>query len=215
MEAEGNYRRTGGLFQTLDGAPAQALVVLGLALTLFAPLIPGFKRDRVVSAQVALERAERLSEMELDDFRQTQEREARGAQQTDPAAPPDDLSRRTDDRDRALEAKREEIRRRYNIPEKRRAAVEAQASAAGSFWYLVLRWIGHLLLVLGLLVLTLQSDGARQMILLVVLLVVLFSALSGVQLGFQASGNLGGGPRDEPSDFMRDSLPGPSPRPTP
>lgn len=210
MEAEGTYRElprrraSGGLFQMLDGAPAQALVILGLAITLFAPLIPGFKRDRVVSAQVSLERAERLSEMELDELRQQQDRDATRAQQADPSATPDE---------RALDAKREEIRRRYNIAEKRRALVEAQASAAGSFWYLVLRWIGHLLLILGLLVLTLLSEGARQIILLVVLLVVLFSALSGVNLGFQASGNLGSPTRDEPSDFPRDS--GPAPRATP
>lgn len=214
MEPESSYRRGGGIFQMLDGAPAQALVVLGLALTLFAPLVPGFKRDRVVSAQVALERAERLTEIELDDFRQAQEREAGGAQ-PDASGSFEDAGRRSEERDRALAAKRDEVRRRYDIPGRRRALIDAQAAAAGSFWYLVLRWIGHLLLILGLLVLTLLSEGARQKILLVVLLVVLFSALSGVNVGFQASGNLGGAARDEPADLLRDTTPGPTPRPTP
>ena len=214
MEEESTYRRTGGLFQMLDGPPAQALVILGLALTLFAPLIPGFKRDRVISAQVAMERAERLAEMDLDDFRQAQEREA-NAQQANQSGSFEDASRLSGEREKALDAKREEIRRRYDIQGKRRALIDAQASAAGSFWYLVLRWIGHLLLVLGLLILTLMSDGARQKILLIILLVVLFSALSGISLGFQASGNLGSGPRDEPADIMRDITPGPTPRPTP
>jgi hypothetical protein len=48
-------------------------------------------------------------------------------------------------------------------------------------------------------VLTIQSDGLRQKILLVVLLVVMISALSGVNLDFQAHGSLG----DSPSPPVR------------
>lgn len=94
-------------------------------------------------------------------------------------------------RKQALEKRLEELDKKYDAIGPRRAVVEAQTSMAGTRSHLVIGWLGRLLLLLGLLVLTLQSEGLRQKVALIVLLVVMFSALSGVNLGFQAQGNLG------------------------
>jgi hypothetical protein len=50
------------------------------------------------------------------------------------------------------------------------------------------------MLLIGLLVMTLESDGMKQKVALAVLMVVLFSALSGVNVNFVAAGSLGDSP---------------------
>lgn len=94
-------------------------------------------------------------------------------------------------RKEALEKKQEQLDKTYDAIGPRRAVVEAQTSVAGTRSHLVIGWLGRLLLLLGLLVMTVQSEGVRQKVILIVLLVVMFSALSGVNLGFQAQGHLG------------------------
>lgn len=91
-------------------------------------------------------------------------------------------------RKEALEKKQEELDKKYDAIGPRRAIVEAQTAVAGTRSHLVIGWLGRLLLLLGLLVLTVQSEGVRQKVILIVLLVVMFSALSGVNPGFQAQG---------------------------
>jgi len=91
----------------------------------------------------------------------------------------------------ALEKKQEELDKKYDAIGPRRAVVEAQTAVAGTRSHLVIGWLGRLLLLLGLLVMTVQSEGVRQKVILIVLLVVMFSAISGVNLGFQAQGHLG------------------------
>jgi hypothetical protein len=98
-------------------------------------------------------------------------------------------------RKRALEKKQEELDNTYETITPRREIAEATTAVAGTRSHLVIGWLGRLLLLLGLLILTLRSDGLRQKVLLIVLLVVMFSALSGVNLDFLAQGRLGEPPR--------------------
>lgn len=157
------------LLALLNGTPAQALIVLGLALTLLAPILSAFRYAEVDSARARYEMSEGLVELDLRKHRQQES--AFGI---------------------SLEKKKEELESAYGTDQLKRALLQAQASAAGMRWHLVIGWLGRLFLLVGLLTLTLLSEGMRQKILLVVLLVVMFSSLSGVNLDFSAQGRMGG-----------------------
>ncbi|MGH9801588.1 MAG: hypothetical protein ACRD82_14590, partial [Blastocatellia bacterium] len=103
----------------------------------------------------------------------------------------EERKKRADERQKVLDQKREELQKQFDIVSRKRDVLTAQASASGMRWPTVLAWLGRLMLLVGLLVLTIQSEGLRQKVVLTVLLVVLFVALSGVNLNFNAQGNLG------------------------
>jgi hypothetical protein len=213
---EGMERTNKGLFPVLDGTPAHALIILGLTLILFAPLIPSFKLAKAASARLESEQADALIELDLADLKRDQEKEraeeARLEQESITRAPapgtPEEFAKRQEElqkrqaerqkhedaRKDALDRKQEELKKKYDPVTLRRAVLTTQASVAGMRWHLVLAWLGRVALIVGLLVLTIQSEDLRQKILLVVLLVVLISALSGVNLDFQAHGSLGDSP---------------------
>lgn len=219
-------RPKGALFAKLDGAPAHWLIIAGLALTLFAPLIPSFKLAEVESSRVALEQVNALIELDLDEFKRTQEEQSKkdeeeskkdaeeaskdfqaktSASAEDQTAllgeiekreaarvkRAEDRKKRADESKKALDQKREGLIKQYDTVSLRRALLDAQASASGMRWPAALAWLGRVMLLVGLLVLTLQSEGLRQKVALTVLLVVLFVALSGVNLNFNAQGHLG------------------------
>jgi cation transport ATPase len=203
-----------GLFEELNGAPSQALIVAGLMLVLAAPLLPNFKSARVAEAQTELSQVDTLIEIDLYPLKQTQERERKedveGAardnaapinyslgpaeiqrQQQERQARQDKRQARERDRQKALDDKTEELKKKYDSNERKRDLMEAQVASSGVRWHLVLFFLGNLMLLIGLLVLTLESEGARQKVALVILLVVMFSALSGISLNFLATGSLG------------------------
>jgi hypothetical protein len=66
-----------GLFARLDGTPAHLLIIAGLALRLCAPLIPSFKLAEVAGARVASDQAEALIQLDLEEFKRTQEPEVK------------------------------------------------------------------------------------------------------------------------------------------
>jgi len=203
------------IFARLDGTPAHVLIIAGLALTLLTPLIPNFKLAEVASARVASDQAESLIELDLDELKRAQEAERKKEKEqseqedrarfTSATQPPEEFQKQQQERQkreaerqkleterqRALEQKQEELRKQYDTTSRKRALLDAQTSAAGMRWHLVLGWLGSVMLLVGLLTLTIQSEGARQKVLLVILLVVMFSALSGVNLNFLARGSLG------------------------
>jgi len=203
-----------GLFSRLNGPPAQMLIIGGVVLVLLAPLIPSFKTARVVRAQTALEQVSALIEVDVEPLRRTQLREEKddvAEAQRDRATPldyslgPEDVQRqqqarqaramareqRERQREKALEDKLEELKTKHDANDRKRSLLVAQTSAAGMRWHLFLLFLGNAMLLVGLLVLTLESDGPRQKVLLVILLVIMFSALSGVNLTFFTSGTLG------------------------
>jgi hypothetical protein len=203
-----------GVFAWLGGPPAQGLIVVGLVLVLGAPLIPSFKSARVARAQMELNQVDNLMELDLDDLKRAQDRErkedqdaverenstpidySQGAegvqkQQQERMAAREKRQARERERQKVFDEKREELKKKYDSNARKRALIEAQVAASGMSWHLALSVLGNLLLLIGLLVLTLESTGPRQIIALVILLVVLFSALSGVSLNFLAAGSLG------------------------
>ena len=201
-----------GLFAKLDGTPAHVLIIAGLALTLFAPLIPNFKIAGVASARMEADQADALIELDLADLKREQDKErkeelrqAQGNEISFVGLTPEEMQKRQEEarkrdadrqkreeaRQKTLEQKQEDLKKKYDNVVLKRAVLAAQSSAAGMHWHLVLSWLGRLALLAGLLVLTIQSEGPRQKVLLVVLLVVMFSSLSGVNLDFLARGNLG------------------------
>ena len=203
-----------GVFAKLGGAPAQILIIVGLVFVLAAPLIPNFKSARVARAQTEFAQVDTLMELDLDDLTRTQERERKEdadaaqresttsinyslgpeeiqRQQQERAAAQEKRQERERDRQKVFEDKKEELKKKYDSNARKRALVEAQVAASGMRWHLVLLFLGNAMLLIGLLVLTLESDGMRQKVALIVLLVVLFSALSGVSLNFLAAGSMG------------------------
>jgi hypothetical protein len=203
-----------GVFAKLGGAPAQILIIVGLVFVLAAPLIPRFKSARVARAQTEFTQVDTLMELDLDDLKRTQDRERKAdsdAAQRENAAPinyslpAEEVQKQQQERQAAqqkrqeketerqkvFDDKKEELKKKYDSNARKRAFVEAQVAASGMRWHLVLLFLGNAMLLIGLLILTLESDGMRQKVALIILLVVLFSALSGVSLNFLAAGNLG------------------------
>lgn len=196
----------------LNFALAQLVIVVGLVLVLVAPLIPIFKTARVSRAQTELNQMDTLMQLDLDDLKRSQDRErkedsdaaerenstplnyALGAdevqkQQKQRLANQHKRQEKERDRQRALDDKQEELKQKYDANARKRALVEAQVAASGMRWHRVLAVFGYLLLLIGLLAITLESDGMRQKVALIILLVVLFSALSGIN--FVVAGSLG------------------------
>ena len=95
------------------------------------------------------------------------------------------------ERQKVFDDKREELKKKYDANARKRDLLEAQAAASGGWSHQVLLFLGNVLLLVGLLVVTLQSTGVTQKIALIILLVVMFSALSGVNLTFLTAGSMG------------------------
>jgi len=197
-------------FSRLDGPTAQILIISGLILVLFAPLIPSFKTARVARAQMEFSQVDTLMEVDLQELVRVQERETKddqAAAQRDRTTPLNySLGReevekqqqqrqaaetarqeREIARQKALEDKTEELKKKYDATDRKRALLDAQISATGMRWHLLLLVIGNAMLLIGLIVLTLESNGPRQKVLLVILVVVMFSALPGVGINFLGS----------------------------
>jgi DNA repair exonuclease SbcCD ATPase subunit len=253
-----------GLFDMLDGVPAHALVIIGLALALLVPMIQAIKEAGRKGALAEIEQGQKLIDLEVLRFKDEKAKEgdvrakkataeqekssadrdlesARQAltrlrdRQSSPAPSPDfstgmtlpqpptpEEIRKAEDDVKAAERKvdrtkaevekaegelkqvmdqvtdtrtEEEVRRQardeYKLADRHKAFHEAEISAQGAVLPPIIGWLGRLMLILGLLVLTVQSTGLRQKILLFVLLIVMLSALSGFNLLFATQGNIG------------------------
>ena len=225
LEAKRDSR---GLFATIQGTPAHILIIVGLALTLLAPLILSFKGASLASSQAEFDQMKAQKELDLEEFKRDQgelrkkssevikhkeateerkpvpfdpslspeQRDAQQKQEQEKDRAIQELKKAVDekdkDREKALNEKKEELEKKYDTIAIKREIAEAQTAVAGTRSHLVLGWLGRLLLLVGLLVLMLQSEGLRQKVILIVLLVVMFSALSGVNLDFLAQGRMGG-----------------------
>jgi flagellar motor protein MotB len=204
-----------GVFSKLDGAPAQLMIILGLVLLLAVPMITSYRSSGMARAQTALNQVDSLSELDLDDLKRSQEKERKADQEAAEkenstplnyaTMPPEQIQQQQQQRQAAMEKrqerererqkvfddKREELKKKYDANARKRDLLVAQAAASGGWSHHVLLFLGNVLLLVGLLVVTLQSDGLRQKIALIILLVVMFSALSGVNLTFLTAGSMG------------------------
>ncbi len=175
------------LFAQLDGLIAQLLVIVGLTLVLFSPRVPQLQNLGVEAALGDQKIANARMNLDLEKFKQDNVPSDDELRET----PYQELATRQKEIRDSIKRKSIELRKAYRIDELNHEAAAAIPSAGGAKFALILRWLGRLALLLGLLVLTVQSEGMRQKVLLLVLLVVLFSSLSGVHLNFGASGQLG------------------------
>jgi ABC-type transport system involved in cytochrome bd biosynthesis fused ATPase/permease subunit len=156
------------LFSSLNGTPANLLVLIGLFLVLLAPVLPASAGAAADTADAKVERAKRMVDIELKRLEQAKE---------------EDFER---DKERA------ELEQRHGLQDLEFAALDARANAAGMRLHVFLNWIGRVLLLLGLLVLADRSEGMRQKVYLAVLILVLFGSLSGIDLNLQGAAHLGG-----------------------
>lgn len=186
---------TKDLFAKLEGTPAQILIILGLAFTLFAPVWVRLDNAHVAKAKAQLDQAGQIVEIEMDQFRKAQDAERKQLNQN-PAVTAEDRMKKEDEFRKATEAKQAELEKANDTTQLRRDLVDTQAAAAGARWYLVVGWLGRLMLLLGLLALTVTSEGLKQKVILVILLVAMFSSLSGVNLDFASIGHMGEYPAD-------------------
>ncbi len=186
---------TKDLFAKLEGTPAQILIVLGLALALFAPVWVRLDNAHVAKAKARLDQAGQIVEIEMDQLRKTQDAE-RKQMNENPAVTAEERMKKEDDFRKATEAKQTELEKANDTNQLKRGLVNAQAEAAGARWYLLVGWLGRLMLLLGLLALTVTSEGLKQKVILIILLVAMFSSLSGVNLDFASIGHMGEYPAD-------------------
>lgn len=187
------------IFQTLEGRPAQMLVVAGLALTLLTPLFPRIRHAAVERARSSYSNAEELIELEMEEIKREQEREGKennvalaGMTFEQQQASTQQRQQRAAELQRIADEKREELKKRYDRTKLKRQVLTAQNNASGMWWPGIIGWIGSVLLIIGLLTLTATTAGVTQKVFLVVLLLVLFSELSGVRVDFLAAGQMGG-----------------------
>jgi len=180
-----------GLFRLLDGPIAQAMVVVGLVAALAAPLIPDCTRARRDAAEAELEKAKALRELDLKEYNENEEKE-RAALAATPG--PAGLNLPTEEeREKKRKEFEAELDDKYDLAGHERDVAGARANAAGVRSHLYVHWIGRVLLIIGLLVLTLGATGTRQKVLIAVLLIVLFGSLTGIGLDVGARAHLGGG----------------------
>jgi hypothetical protein len=184
-----------GLFRLLDGVPAHAMVIIGLVGSLAAPLIPNCANAKREAAEAELEKAKALRELDLKEYTEDQEKKeaakAAGADVAMPVPPPDNAS--PEDPDKAKKAFEDSLDAKYDLAGHERDVAAARAAAAGVRSHLYVHWVGRVLLILGLLIMTLGATGTRQKVLVAVLLIVLFGSLTGVALDVGARASLGGG----------------------
>ncbi|HTM21461.1 MAG TPA: hypothetical protein VL172_13165 [Kofleriaceae bacterium] len=180
-----------GLFRLLDGVPAHAMVIIGLVAALAAPLIPSCASAKREAAEAELEKAKALRELDLKEYNDEQEKKdaAKAAGEVAPVPPP----ATPEDPDKERKAFEESLDAKYDLAGHERDVAGARAAAAGVRSHLYVHWIGRVLLILGLLIMTLGASGTRQKVLMAVLLIVLFGSLTGVALDVGARATLGGG----------------------
>ncbi|MBL0209308.1 MAG: hypothetical protein IPQ13_00095 [Holophagaceae bacterium] len=185
------------LFSRLYSGPAEWLIIVGLALTLFTHIIPSFKDGAVESARVRVETAEELMRLDMKMFERDQEAERRKLS-ADAAITPEDRQKQEQVLRDAADRMRKDLEQKNDTMVLQRDYLRAKASAAGSRIHLLFGWVGRLMLLAGLLAITFMSEGAKQKIVLVVLLVVLFSSLAGANLSILGAGQFG-----DSSDMVR------------
>ena len=177
-------------FSRLYAGPAEWLIIIGLALTLFIHIIPSFKDGAVESSRVRVETAEEMLRLDMKVFEREQETERRKLNSDSSLAPEDRQKKEQALRDSA-DRMRKDLEQKYDTIVLQREYLRAKASAAGTRIHILFGWLGRLLLISGLLAITFMSEGTKQKVVLVVLLVVLFSSLAGANLSILGAGQFG------------------------
>jgi TonB family protein len=167
------------LFAKLDGTPAQILIVLGLALALFVPMWRQYEEVGVSKAKARLDQAGQMVALEVEKFKKDQSADLKRLYESTTLTPEERLKKAEELR-KAAQAKQEELERTYDDTQLKRAWLLAQAKVVDTRWHDLLGWLGRLILVLGLLTLTIQSEGLKQKTLLIVLLVIMLGSLVSV-----------------------------------
>jgi ABC-type multidrug transport system fused ATPase/permease subunit len=178
------------LFSRLYAGPAEWLIIIGLALTLFTHIIPSFKDGALESARVRVETAEEMLRLDMKMFEREQEAERRKLN-ADPNLAPDERQKQEQAMKDSADRMRKDLEQKNDTMVLQRDYLRAKASAAGTRVHLLFGWTGRLLLLAGLLAITFMSEGTQQKVVLVVLLVVLFSSLAGANLSIFGGGQFG------------------------
>lgn len=184
-------------FSRLYAGPAEWLIIIGLALTLFIHIIPSFKDGAVESSRVRVETAEEMLRLDMKVFEREQESERRKLN-TDTSLAPEERQKKEQALRDSADRMRRDLEQKYDTIVLQREYLRAKASAAGTRVHILFGWLGRLLLISGLLAITLMSEGTKQKVVLVVLLVVLFSSLAGANLSILGAGQFG-----ESTDMIR------------
>jgi hypothetical protein len=133
---------------------AYGAVIVGVLLSVAAPLLPRYQNLRLESAQAELEAGRKQYQA---DIKEAQAKKGKAQA-------------------RALASLRE------NLEQLESEVSEARAGTSGSAWSLYAHWLGRVLLILGLLTLVVGAAAATQKALLVVLGIVLLTSLGGAHL---------------------------------
>lgn len=154
------------------------------------------ERKAEENAEEALkEREDRtMQDLQATAFSATPEQAAAAGKQRDQITQAqrkraDEARVRQEKRTKELEAKTEEISKKYDEESLKRQLLDEQIALAGSRTDIWLGFFGKLFMILSLLLMTLESEGLRQKVLLAILVLVLLTLLPGPGLSLRA--NLG------------------------
>lgn len=188
------------LFAKLSGTPAQILVILGLGVTLFVPAWRHYREAGVLKAQARFDQAVQMVKLDVEDFKKGQLTELKSLNENTTLSP-QTRQEKVDQLRAAATAKMEELQKTYDDMPLKRAWLAAQSRAIDTRWPDLAGWIGRVMLLLGLLALTVQSDGMRQKSYLIVLLVALLASVASMSpdLSLASLGQMGGGTTNTPS----------------
>src|SRR5450432_1069879 len=145
------------IFAKLDGPVAHILIILGLFLMLLSPLITKFRSASVARTGIVAEQTDDMSRLDLQELRDQQEEERK--KDSTANLSPDDMANREKARSTAMEQKQQELKKKYNVVDARRQYLEATADLAGTRTQYIASFLGSLCLLIGLIVLTIQSEG--------------------------------------------------------
>ncbi len=165
------------LFAKLSGTPAQVLVILGLGLTLFVPAWRHYREVGVSKVQARFDQTLQMVKLDVEDFKKGQFAELKTLD-ANTALSPQARQEKVDQMRKAASAKMEELQKTYDDMPLKREWLAAESKAIDTRWPDLAGWIGRVMLLLGLLAMTVQSDGLRQKALLIVLLVALLGSVA-------------------------------------
>lgn len=172
------------LFTKLDGTPAQILIVLGLALTLFVPVWRRFEEAGISKAKARLDQAQQIFELGMAKLMKDLGAERKKIDENT-TLPFEERTKKVEELRKGAESKLKDLEEANDTTPWKRALLVAQANVAGARWHYAMEWLGKLMLLLGLLTITIQSEGLKQKILLIVLLAVMLGSLASINPGLK------------------------------
>src|SRR5690242_12554971 len=117
------------LFEMFDGTPAHTMIVVGLTLSLLAPIIVHFKAASVARIRTESEQMSEFADLEMQAKERKWAQEEKADDKNDKLTA-DEKSKRAEARDKARDDLKESLDSKYDQIGKKRELLEAEADLA-------------------------------------------------------------------------------------